>query len=205
MDDWTARMRARLEPAYLSSSEPWKQSGFSGPEARWVALRKPIADCVDRSGSFLDIGCANGYLLECLRGWCDFSLELHGVDVSEKLIELARARVPDGEFTVADALSWTPPRRLDFVRTELVYVPADREAEYLRRLLREFVAPGGAVLVANYLEGADDVRERILPGAHPTIDLLARLAELGFSPSGVRDGFDVVKGRRTRVAILRGG
>lgn len=61
---WFSSLRKQLEEAYLQHDEPWKQSGFSGPEERWVACRKPIADCVEKSGSFLDIGCANGYLLE---------------------------------------------------------------------------------------------------------------------------------------------
>ena len=63
---WFSSLKKELENAYLQHSEPWKQSGFSGPEERWIAYRKPIVDCIEKSGSFLDIGCANGYLLECI-------------------------------------------------------------------------------------------------------------------------------------------
>ena len=66
---WFRTMRERLEPAHLAHNDPWRGSGFSGPEARWVALRKPVADCIDRPGRFLDVGCANGYLLECVALW----------------------------------------------------------------------------------------------------------------------------------------
>jgi hypothetical protein len=68
-DDYSERIRRELETSYLKASTPWGQSGFSGPESRWITLRKPVADCIERSGSFLDIGCANGYLAECTARW----------------------------------------------------------------------------------------------------------------------------------------
>jgi hypothetical protein len=43
-----------------------------------------------------------------------------------------------------------PPVRFDFVRTELVYVPAERKASYVERLLERFVAPGGRLIVCGY-------------------------------------------------------
>ena len=206
--DFFARMRQRLEPAYLASDEPWRQSGFSGPEARWIALRKPIADCVDRSGTFLDIGCANGYLVECLLRWTadrHLTLDPYGIDLSPPLVALAQRRLPTlaSHFLVANGFTFRPPRRFDFVRTELCYVPADAERAYLQRLLAEVVAPNGTLLVCNYAEAQPDVATRIVDGAHPTSDLLARLTDLGFPAASHRDAFDAVKGRRTRIALLR--
>lgn len=179
-EDFFARMRQRLEPSYLAASEPWQQSGFSGPEARWIALRKPVADCIDRTGSF-------------------------GIDLSPPLIALAQRRLPAlaSRFTVANGASFRPPRRFDFVRTELCYVPAADEAAYLHHLLAHVVAAGGALLVCNYTEAQPDAATRILPGAHPATDLLARLATLGFTPESHRDGFDPIRNRRTRIALLR--
>lgn len=208
VDEFVARLRATLEPAYLAAAEPWRQSGFSGPEARWEALRRPVAACVDRSGSFLDVGCANGYLLECVRRWAGergHDVELAGIDVSAPLVELARRRLPDAaeRLVVANAFEWVPPRRFDFVRTELVYVPGDRELEYLGHLLGHYVADGGALLVANYSEGDPDPTARATPGSHPTADVVHRLELHGVTVSDVRDGFDPMKGRRTRVAVVR--
>jgi SAM-dependent methyltransferase len=205
---WFAALRSRVEALYLAHEEPWRGSGFSGPEARWVALRRPVADCIDRSGSFLDVGCANGYLLECVRRWTGergLAFDLYGVDLSDALVALARVRMPDlaDRLWVANAFTWRPPRRFDFVRTELVYVPSELEADYLKHLLEHYVAAGGALLVANYLEEHPDPQAHILDGAAPTTNVCDRLAELGFSVSGVRDGFDEVKGRKTRIAIVR--
>ena len=93
LDRWFEHTRQVLETAYLSHPEAWKQSGMSGPEERWISLRKPIAECIDRPGSFLDIGCANGYLLECCLKWTaerGIQIDPYGLDLSAPLVELAR-------------------------------------------------------------------------------------------------------------------
>jgi len=204
---WFENARETLENAYLSHTEPWRQSGMSGPEERWTSLRKPVAECIDRSGTFLDVGCANGYLLECLLRWTaerDVHIEPFGVDCSARLLALAKERLPEhaGRLFHANAYDWVPPRRFDVVRTELVYVPGEHEGEFLARLLRDFVAPGGRLLVANYAEGHPIPEAGVLPGSEPTRHLLARLETLGFPADDHRDGHDPTKGRTTRVAIL---
>ncbi|MGZ4164665.1 MAG: class I SAM-dependent methyltransferase, partial [Tumebacillaceae bacterium] len=90
-------MKNVLEPLYLAGETPWNQSGFAGSEERWIRLRKPIADCIERSGRFLDIGCANGYLMECVTRWTaerGLHVEAHGLDISEDFVELAKRRLP---------------------------------------------------------------------------------------------------------------
>ena len=58
-----------LEASYLQRSDPIEQSGFHGGAERWRAEREPILDAIMRDGELLDIGCANGFLLECLVEW----------------------------------------------------------------------------------------------------------------------------------------
>ena len=205
---WFGHVQQVLETAYIAASEPWAQSGMSGPADRWASLRRPVADCIDRPGSLLDIGCANGYLLECCLAWTaerGIAIEPYGVDVSARLVELARRRLPEYQdrLFVANAFFWTPPRRFDYVRTELVYVPGEFERRYVDHLLEHYLAPGGRLLVAQYNEDGEDPSHGLLPGSHPTRRILDRLEELGLRPAGHRDGFDPVKGRRTRVAIIQ--
>jgi len=210
MEKWFETIKKTLEEAYLSHDEPWKQSGMSGPEGRWISLRKPVADCLDKSGSFLDIGCANGYLLECCLKWTTeggFSIEPYGLDISEKLIMLARKRLPEylDNFFVGNAFNWLPPRRFDFVRTELVYVPEEYEKQYLQFIMENHLETNGKLLVANYGEGLkkEEIEKGIIKGSHATSDILERLSELSFSADGYRDAYDPVKNRRVRIAILR--
>jgi SAM-dependent methyltransferase len=152
---WHALNTAPLEQAYLAAADPRSQSGFRGDAARWTAARRVIAHAIDRDGALLDIGCANGHLLETLVDWTrddGHVIEPWGLDISAALVDLARARLPDSsaQLLVGDALTWTPPRRFDYVRTELVYVPEWRQAGYVRRLMEHVVAPEGRLIVCSY-------------------------------------------------------
>ena len=89
LEEWFSSLKETLEDAYLAYEEPWKQSGHLTTLERWITLRKPVADCIDKSGTFLDIGCANGYLLEYCVQWAterNIVIEPYGVDISDKLI-----------------------------------------------------------------------------------------------------------------------
>ncbi len=124
-------------PAYLAADTPWGQSGKSGTEEDWVWSRALIAHAVDRDGTFLDVGCANGYLMQCLPGWTRHSLEPYGLEIAPELAALARSRLPQwaDRIFVGNALHWTPPRRFTYIRTGLEYVPPKRRRELVERLL----------------------------------------------------------------------
>jgi SAM-dependent methyltransferase len=140
------------EEHYLATDDPRRQSGFGGDEERWEAARRPIVETIARNGSFLDVGSANGYLLESIVRWSEHDVDPYGLDFSPRLVELARSRLPRwrDRFFVGDALEWEPPRRFDFVRTELVYAPEERWRELVERLLARAVAPGGRLIVCGY-------------------------------------------------------
>jgi SAM-dependent methyltransferase len=210
LNKWFENIRHVLETAYLSHAEPWKQSGMSGPEERWISLRKPVADCVDKPGSFLDIGCANGYLLECCIKWTaerGITIDPYGLDISPRLVQLARSRLPQvaDHFFVGNAFDWILPIKFDYVRTELVYVPAEHEGSYIERVLKYSLKPEGRLLVANYTEDHPNPEKGIAPGNHPTQRILERLGALGYDALGYKDGYDPVKDRRVRIAILTHG
>jgi hypothetical protein len=59
-----------LERAYLMATSAPGQSGYGGDETAWRAARLEVADAIDSDGIFLDVGCANGYLAECVVAWC---------------------------------------------------------------------------------------------------------------------------------------
>src|SRR5687767_2146321 len=102
LQKWFDANKTLLESAYLTGQHPWQQSGFGLHSNRtaeqWEACRRPIADCLDKSGTFLDIGCANGYLLECVVRWArESGIEItpYGLDLSDKLVALAQDRLPE--------------------------------------------------------------------------------------------------------------
>ena len=151
-DQWFGAMAAIFNAAYPAGDNPRAQSGFGGDEARWEAGRRPIAELVDRNGTFLDIGCANGYLMECVVRWTRHRVEPYGLELASAVAELARRQRPHwaSRIFLGNALTWQPPMRFDFVRVELVYVPEERQRDLLQRLLGEVLAPGGRLIVCGY-------------------------------------------------------
>jgi 2-polyprenyl-3-methyl-5-hydroxy-6-metoxy-1,4-benzoquinol methylase len=170
-----------LESSYLREGTPRGGSGFGGTAADWRAQRGHLCQAVDRDGSFLDVGCANGYLAESMVVWCaerGVRLESYGVDLSANLVAEARRRLPRwaDRFWVGNALDWTAPggRRFDVVHTLLDLVPAQRLAQMVRHQLEHLVAPGGRLLVSSYVPVEDRSRHA---------DRL--LLDLGFRVDGV--------------------
>ncbi len=177
-EEFFAALHDVLAESYLSDpDDPYRQNGRSSGAARWEQTRRCIAAAVDRDGDFLDVGCANGLLLESLIGWCGergLRIRPHGVDFIAELVALARRRHPEHaqSFHVANAFYWRPPHRYDFVRTNLEFVRAADWAEWLRRQYT-FVADGGRLIVCHYYNDREQPH-----------DVPAILQQLGYAPAG---------------------
>ena len=199
LQEWFSEIRSLLENGYLPAETPWKQSGKSGSFEEWARLRIPISECVETSGTFLDIGCANGFLLECLLDWTTrkgVRIEPYGVDYSKKLADLAKERLKgfvDNIF-VGNAWDWEPPIRFDYVRTEVCYVPTNLVEAFVSRLLNRFLVEGGKLLVAQYRSRREDL-------SGDWID--DYLSGLGFSVRDSKSGFSGNGLELTRVAVLQ--
>lgn len=147
-------MRPILDVTYLSADTPQGGSGFSGTLEEWTANHAHIVQAVEHDGAFLDVGCANGFLLECMAQWCEalgIGLEPYGVDVSPLLVERARQRLPQwaDRLWVGDALTWRSPRTFDVVHGLLDTVMPPQLPALVANLLT-FVAPGGRLVLSQY-------------------------------------------------------
>ena len=142
---WTMRVADALASAYLQDDDPRWQSGFDGDSQLWRDARELILAPVHRDGTFLDIGCANGYLMECLQSWATErgrQLSMFGLELSRALVAAARRRLPGlaNQIFEGNVLEWSPPHTFTFVRVGLEYVPASHRASLVSRLLGHFVA-----------------------------------------------------------------
>jgi GrpB-like predicted nucleotidyltransferase (UPF0157 family) len=160
LDDagWHRGLSDLLVPAYTATTADVRRgSGHTGTAEDWEWSRGIVADAIDRSGTFLDVGCANGLLMESVVRWTarrGLAIEPYGLDIAPELAAIARERLPQwaARIFVGNALGWRPPHRFDLVRTGLEYVPPPRRRELVAWLLEHVVAPGGRLLVGKYNE-----------------------------------------------------
>ena len=177
-----------LEESYLAADERGDLAGGSGAGgglARWQRKRKLIAAAFDHDGTWLDVGCANGLLMETLCGWAaerNVRVEPYGLELSRRVAERARLRLARwaGRVWSGNVMTWLPPMRFDYVTLLPELVPAELGGAMLVRVRDQFLKPAGRLIVSCYRPGA-------APGQHYRGGLSAPrlLCELGF----VADGF----------------
>jgi SAM-dependent methyltransferase len=147
--------QAQHESKYLNGPDARAQSGFGRDEGDWRRYREVVLAPVVQDGTFLDIGCANGLLMESVVAWAaerGRRLEPFGLEISARLAALARQRLPHwhDRIFVGNALDWQPPCKFDYVRTELVYVPRTLRLNLVSHLFANVVAPRGRLIVVSY-------------------------------------------------------
>jgi SAM-dependent methyltransferase len=186
--DFHADNQRTLEPAYLRGTTPRQGSGFGGDEREWEQARRHITEGIAGDGTFLDVGCANGLLMESVAAWCaerGLTVEPYGIDISTALAELAQHRLPRwaGHIWTGNAADWRPPGGMlfDYVHILLDCVPRARRADLVRHHLGHTVRPGtGRLLVSDY--AADPA------AGHPPA--AETLRSLGFRCAGQTSGGD---------------
>lgn len=160
-----ADARRYLDPSYLNADTPQGGSGFSGTLEEWRDRRQLIVDAIDADGTFLDVGCANGFLMECVVEWCaekGITIEPYGFDASSALVRRAQERLPQwaDRIWVGDALYADPPRTFDVVHSLLDFVRPAQHRDLIENVLR-FVRPGGRLVISQY--GRTSARELVEP------------------------------------------
>ena len=172
--EWYRAVTDALAEAYLAESDPRWQSGFDGDADLWRDARAFLLDAVPRSGTFLDVGAANGHLIECLATWArdrGIQLDVFGLELNPELAAEARRRLrtlADHIYT-GNVVDWWPPQRFTYVRTGLEYVPTAETPGLVRRLMESFLEPGGRLLVGPVNADQRDATIAVLrnTGANP--------------------------------------
>jgi SAM-dependent methyltransferase len=169
-----------LERAYLRADTAEGGSGFGGSPEDWRAAREGITDGIDSDGTFIDLGCANGLLMESVQAWCaerGLHVEPYGVDIAPGLVQRARERLPQwsDRIWLGDASKWVHPEgmRFDVAHTLLDSVPKRRRRDLVQHLLDRVVRPGGRLLVSYYVRSAEHDRTAA-----------EQLGDLGFAVAG---------------------
>lgn len=173
---WDRRTAALLEDAYVAAGAgPGGSGSGDRSEGAWRAKRQHLAVPMDVDGTWLDVGCANGHLLATLPTWAaerGVTIEPHGLELLPRVAELARSLHPQlaGSIWTGSVMSWTPPRRFRYVTALDDVVPPERLDVMVARLLRDFVAPGGRLIISSYTNAGQPPRrlfEELRTAGHP--------------------------------------
>ncbi|HKF30140.1 MAG TPA: hypothetical protein VKB29_12935 [Candidatus Binataceae bacterium] len=185
--DYYRHTLEQLEDSYVAADERGDLAGGSGSGgglARWQRKRKVIAAAFDHDGSWLDVGCANGLLMETLCGWAsdrNVRIEPYGLELSQRVAQRARLRLTRWAERIwsGNVMTWMPPMLFDYVTLLPEFVPAELRGTMLLRVRDQFLTPAGRLIVSCYRPGA-------APGQHygsaHSAPLL--LCELGFTADG---------------------
>ncbi|HEX9610183.1 MAG TPA: class I SAM-dependent methyltransferase [Candidatus Limnocylindria bacterium] len=123
----------------------WKD--YAGEAAR---IRELAESRAPHARTLLDVACGTGRHLEHLRAW----YEVEGVDLDEGLLDVARRRLPDVPFQVADMRDFDLGSRFDVVTclfSSIGYVQAPEALRSAIAAMARHVAPGGLLMVEPWL------------------------------------------------------
>ena len=113
---------------------------------------KPLAEHTKDGDKILDLGCGNGRLIELFQ---EKNIEYSGIDNSQKLIEIARQKHPNGEFRIFDGLKIPyPDNHFDtiFCIAVLHHIPGrELRQEFLKEARRVLRSSGRLILSTWYL------------------------------------------------------
>jgi 2-polyprenyl-3-methyl-5-hydroxy-6-metoxy-1,4-benzoquinol methylase len=158
-DDYYRRTIELLEESYLRADARGDVAGGSGSGGglmRWERKRRVLANAFDHDGTWLDVGCANGLLMETLTRWTAESglrIEPFGLDLSARIAEVARRRLPHWADRIwsGNVMTWEPPMRFDYVTVIADCVPPESRRDLIDRLMAKFLNPNGRLIFSIYI------------------------------------------------------
>jgi|SRR5262245_41154290 len=106
----------------------------------------------------LDIGCgSSGRIIDLLT---NHGFDPEGLDLSSRMIELAKRRHPNVNFHHADICEWNFPRAYDFISAwdSIWHLPLAKQEPVLRKIMQN-LAPGGVCIFTT--GGLDGPSEKV--------------------------------------------
>jgi len=103
----------------------------------WAEYRRMVRLHVTAADHICEVGCGRGVTTELLARRCGTRRVL-GIDLSEKVIALARERYPEIRFEVLNALDLSAVRKLGYFNKIFVDINGSRELETLLPLLEAY-------------------------------------------------------------------
>lgn len=144
-----------------------RESHFGGDFASWKAQREGAAKLINRDGKILDFGCANGFLLACLKEWSGRDLECFGLDKDPEMVNRARELFPEHAedhfpFMSDEAARARFPKNFETIYWN-VWDNVDFSEEYRKTQLQSLkeYGKGGRIILGFYHPHQEENMEKI--------------------------------------------
>lgn len=166
--------------SYDQIADVWNADGFNRQNGI-AAHRCALAFLHGHGGQAIDLGCGcSGRFIDLLTA---HGLHVEGLDVSARMIELARARHPQTTFHHADVSTWELPQTYDFITgwDSLWHLPLSAQEPVMRKILRALKPGGVFIFTTGGLEGPEEKTDSAMGstvyysvlGVHRTLSLIA--------------------------------
>lgn len=134
---------AKIAEGYDQLAERWASDSF--PKGNGIAQHERAIAFVKEKRRALDVGCgSSGRFIDLLLS-TGFSVE--GVDISQKMLSLAKTKHPTIVFHHADICDWVIPDRYDFISAwdSIWHVPLSQQKHVMTKLV-DALEPGGVLI-----------------------------------------------------------
>lgn len=134
-----------LKNTYNLIAKDWHEQSI--PDDWWIEGTNSFISLLPKGASVLDVGCAGGVKAQYL---VEHGLNLTGIDFSEKMIEIAKERVPEATFFVHDMKEIdTLEEMYDgiYLSAVVFHVPKNELVALLRKIAKR-LKNGGYIYIA---------------------------------------------------------
>ena len=134
---------AEIGRSYDQLADQFDSDGF--PRGYGIKQHERAIAFAQNRRKALDVGCgSSGRIVDLLQS---HGFEVEGLDVSTRMIELAKRRHPAVTFHHADVCEWELPGQYDFISAwdSIWHVPLSQQEAVLKKLLNG-LSPGGVFI-----------------------------------------------------------
>lgn len=136
--------------AYDQITHLWQREGFD--RTNGIAQHEKALSYVKSSGLALDIGCGcTGRFIDLL---LSHGFTPQGIDISQKMLQLAQERHPNIEFIHADICQWQTANQYDFITAwdSIWHVPLSLQEALMIKLMSMLTKDGVLIFSAGGIE-----------------------------------------------------
>jgi SAM-dependent methyltransferase len=194
----------QFKPMYQDSAELYDALTRTKDYAGAVAtLNRVIQETAPGASSLLDVACGTGKHLEHFQQ----NYQVEGLDLSPRMIEIARTRCPKGSFHCASFLEFDLGRVFDVVTCLFGAIGYAKTIENLDRAIQrmsDHLRPGGVLIIEPWVTPDKYVAGRIVFDAVDDPDLkIARMYVSGLNGRLSTYEIDFLVARPTGVSHFR--